>query len=511
MKVWQQRTLVILLMVVAGCDTGTGPNSLYKFQPATGCTACHSSAVSPSLDPLVTNGSGTAGKHVPHVQGRNIPCERCHNGYSPAATHMNGMFDTPNPAVMLVLFDSTNPTGTWTNDTGPGTGTCASVTCHGGASLDWYGTGLPACAACHNVQQGARRPVTGTSGDFASNPSISSHHISGASDPSPEQCQVCHEMSQHMSGTVWLKEADTGAAIVYSSSSPSTLEPFCLSCHDADGSQASFVSGGTSTSPFNDGSTLGAVPNEAGNKIAAYWNAAYTVHRSNGLTCAGTGAPGTGCHGNTEHVNMHGSTSKGLLTRNMTLPIYAVSPYDYDQFKLCFDCHESYPAVAKEVVLGYKQGGNYDVWWAPSPYSTPTMSIRSLFRDRYIGLPASYPPYWNSNDQVYNDNFWGDPFTPLHNYHLSPIDSAMQNVWDYRRSGDVGRATCITCHNVHGTNSAVRSTYDELGLGRGIGVGTDAFVIFGGYNVLQTGPINCAMECHSINGTSYYWYTPANE
>jgi len=511
MKPWFTLSLLALLFAAAGCDSGRGADSLLAPKSTSGCVTCHNSTIAP--DPLVTNGSGTYGKHISHVQSSGIPCERCHYTYSQLATHMNGTLDTGNPAILIVYFDSLNPPpAAWIGDTGPGTGTCSSLFCHGGYSVDWYGAGLPGCAACHFQQIGSRRPVLGANGDFGANPANLSHHVTGTVDPTPVQCKACHEMSQHTSGTVRLKQADTGDAIAYDPASPSTLEPFCLSCHDADSAVATFISGGTPTSPFNDGAALGSVPNEAGNKIASSWNAAFTVHRSNGLTCAGTGAPVTGCHGNAQNINMHGSTSKGLLTRNMTFPVPASAAYDYNQFKLCFDCHENYPTVTKEVVLGYRQGGNYDVWWAPSPYSTPTTSIRSLFRDRYIWDSANYPLYWNGVNQAYNDNFFGDTYAPLHNYHLSPTDGWMQNVWDYRRSGDVGRASCITCHNVHGTNSAVRSTYEELGLVRGIGLGSDAFVTFGGIYGLQTGPINCTtLECHSNAGPSSYWHSPPDE
>lgn len=483
----------------------------------TACTACHVSSFSTALDPLATNGAGIAGKHARHVSSLAQECVKCHQGYTGKVTHSNGTLDTPNPAVLIVSFDATNPTGTWSNDSGAETGDCSSLACHGTDSPAWYaaaGWTLPPCAACHDNTIGARRQVMGTGGDFAANPAISSRHVAGGNDPTSAQCLTCHDLSAHAAGTVRLKNADTGASIAYAPLDPKTLEPFCLSCHDTAGA---VNEGLNALSPFADGGTLGVVPNVAGNKIAGYWTAANTAHKNNGLTCAGTGAPNTGCHGNNQKINMHGSASKGLLTRNLTLPVPASSAYDYNQYKLCFDCHESYPAVTKEVVLGYKQGGNYDVWWAPSPFSSPTISIQSLFRDRYISSAANYPPYWSGQNQAYNNNFWGDPYTPLHNYHLSDADGWMQNIWKYRgKNTETGRATCVTCHNVHGTDSPVRSTYSEFGITAFTGTGGDLYkklVPDGNYEdaVLKAYPIYCFMSCHSMLPGTSYWHTPANE
>ncbi len=471
------------------------------------CLNCHSNKT-PSLDPLLINGKGTAGKHIAHVSDKNIPCIKCHSGYVDQKTHMDGILETGSS---LVHFDTANPGGKWIGDTGPDTGSCASLNCHGGETLAWFGTEtwtLPACNVCHTSKVGTRREVMGTKGDFGADTALASHHVAGSGDPAESQCLVCHDLSGHTSGVVVLKNADTGAGVQYNPSDPSTLEPFCLSCHDADGA---LTEGANAKSPFSDGRTLGVIPNEAGDKIAGYWNSSDNVHKdTGGLTCAGTGAKGTGCHGNDGTINMHGSVSKGLLAKNLTLPIPAYSPYDYNDFELCFSCHENYPSVSKEVVLGYKEGGNYDVWWAPTPYYTA--EINSLFRDRYIGNSADYPDYWNGVDQPYNDNpIWGDSYTPLHNYHLLSGDHMMQNVWNYRGSGETGRASCVTCHNVHGTSGTVRSTYEEFGITPGTGLGPDRYKSLVNYDVLGSYPINCNIDCHGIAGPSSYWDIPSGE
>lgn len=531
----------LFVTILGACSSSPGPDAISSHHVQAGtrltdCTAsCHNSSSTIAPNPLVTNGTGTFGKHVRHVSDRGIPCEKCHNAYVQMPTHMNGVRDTANPAVLIVYFDAANPKGLWTGDTGTGTGSCSNLDCHGSTVLDWYGTNtytLPACTTCHTSPVGTRRQVFGAGGDFASNPAVSSHHVTGASDPLEAQCKVCHDMAHHMAGTVRVQNADTVAVIAYDPALPSSIEPFCLSCHDADGAAATLISGGTPTSPFNDGSVLGGPPPnlyQAGDKIAGYWNGPGNTHKaSGGLTCAGSGVPSTGCHGNNGKINMHGSSVKGLLTNNMNFQIpltfdYTdpVSAFVYDNYKLCFDCHDSYPSVSKEVVLGYRRGGKYDPTypynWAPTPYYTS--GIQSLFRDRYIDSAAYYPSYWGGVNQPYNNDVWLADYAPLHNYHLLG-DIPTWLSWKYRGdSAQVGRITCMTCHNVHGTNGTVRITYQEFGIRTNFPytpLGPDEYKMFDpitNYDdaVMRSYPINCNVSCHQIMGPTAYWYTPSDE
>jgi hypothetical protein len=300
---------------------------------------------------------------------------------------------------------------------------------------------------------------------------------------------------------VRLRHADTDTAIVYDGGSPAALEPFCLSCHDADGATATFAASGSALEPFADGGVLGTAPFGEGVRISSYWNGAYNKHKLWGLTC-------TSCHGNYGTPNAHGAGFQGLLTSNLSLPVTTTTDFDYEDYRLCFDCHDGYPSVSKEVVLGYKQGGNYDVFWAPTPYYTT--GIQSLFRDRYIGNPANFPAYWGGSNQTYNDSTWGyDPHVPLHNWHLSRYDF-FGSGWTYR-TGAVGRPNCVTCHNVHGTAGTVRSVYEEFGITVSTGVGGDEYGTMVNVDNLESAPINCASSCHGIAGPLHYWYAPSDE
>src|SRR5512139_2764973 len=372
--------------------------------------------------------------------------------------------------------------------------------------------------SCHGAAIGSRRQVLGAGGDFASNPSVTSHHVQGGADPTEAQCLVCHDVSQHTQGTVRLRQADTGTVISYST--PASLEPFCLGCHDADGALTTAVNAAAPLSPFGDGATLGTVPYGAGVTIASSWSGS-SAHRAQGLTCAGTGAAGTGCHGRSGAVNGHGSVTQGLLTNSMnfqiplvTEAVYSADPlgssYSYNNYRLCFDCHDGTPAtqatVGSQVVLGFLSGRIYDIFQQRSPFN---VQQQSLFRDYYT---ITSPPF-------YSDTMWDYPYMALHNYHLIGFESRAIIVpagvnalaWNYR--GDparAGRITCTACHNVHGTTvPTIRSTHAELGLTRFVN-GADIYGTLGTMT-LTAAPMNCSVDCHGPGGQTSYWHTPARE
>ena len=146
--------LAAIVFTAAGCGSGTGSDNISSPQrlgsgSAWGCTEkCHNSSVFP--DPLVTNGTGTAGKHIRHAQERGIVCEKCHSGYANSPTHMNGTLDTRSQTVNIVNMDIVGPKGSWSSVAGQ----CNGVACHGTSTMDWYGTTTwttPACIICHST------------------------------------------------------------------------------------------------------------------------------------------------------------------------------------------------------------------------------------------------------------------------------------------------------------------------------------------------------------------------
>jgi hypothetical protein len=464
------------------------------------CTTCHAGSFSSALDPLLTNGSGLSGKHVRHVTSFSFACPKCHLGYSGLPSHASGVMDTQDPSVMIMAFDTTNPTGTWVSDTGAQTGACSSLFCHSG-NTDWYtlaGVTLPACGVCHVSQIGARRQVMGVNGDFGANPATLSHHVTNGpgSDPVTDQCLVCHDMGMHIGGTVRIKNADTGAIIDYSSAAPSTLELFCLSCHDTTGALSTHRSGGTPTAPFIDGSTLGAAPYRMSAEIATHWAKSYG-HRQQGVTCVGNGTANTGCHG-----NGHGTGFVGLLARNLTLPStksnwYATS--DEPDYDLCFTCHASYSRVTKEAILGMRTGGNYqlDLAGAGVLPAYAVANIQTLFRD--VNLGTTGRPY---DDPA----FFGSAHENLHMYHVQ-----IGPAWIYRDSIP-SSIVCISCHNVHGSETQWGWVHDSLLFSHVSGSGGDQYGRIGAVlNTLGSYPTSCTFNCHNIFGTTSSWFEPSDE
>lgn len=351
------------------------------------------------------------------------------------------------------------------------------------------------CGLCHSVALGTRRAVTGPSGDFSGNTSIASHHVSATSDPTGSQCLVCHNIDQHASGLVRLNDADTGT--VYTFTTPSSLEPFCLSCHDLDGAHGD-------TSPFSDGSVIGAGMFQASAAISSSWNKTFG-HKQKGLTCVGTGSPDTGCH-----ANGHGSSHAGLLSRNMTLPLTPANAYRENDFLLCFECHAFYPAVTKEAVFGVKYSGAYYGAYGPGlaypPYDVPAITTR--FRDqnhRGTGLPYDDASIWI--------DFWlqGATSVNLHWVHI-----AWDFFWQYRGFLYSG-TSCTACHNVHGTNTSWGMVHDEMGYAHYDGAGGDKYAQMNGVDpyVLDQYPTYCAYGCHRPTtpgfGKASAWFELPNE
>lgn len=201
-------------------------------------------------------------------------------------------------------------------------------------------TGAGDCAYCHNVPRGdngdgtfRRRQIFDANGDFLK----TSHHVKA--DIQVSDCRTCHYLKEHSQGTVILQDQDQENVIYrYNPNDPAALEPFCLSCHDADGS---LLGGGTR--PFSDGVT---VPNVKGTSGSEWANAAHKTrpYADNGgqpLTCLGGGSGGC-------HSNGHASDNAKLLSL----------PADTAINQLCFKCHSdgkvinnaiSGPALASSI------------------------------------------------------------------------------------------------------------------------------------------------------------------
>lgn len=503
--------LLVSFSFLSGCSS---PNSQSPFDPNTGHAANWLPAA--HMNAARTDLASCNQCHGEDLSGgiSGVSCTLCHLG-GPTAVH---------PADWVPLLGKHGP-----YVEANGTTACQNQWCHGPALEGVPGSG-PACtkchsfpfdptkstcAACHSSQMGPRRPVLGPTGDFGQNTNIRSHHVTGTADPTAAQCEVCHDMSEHTSGTVRLRNADTGASIVYSAATPSSLEPFCLSCHDADGALMTAVTGGTQMTPFYDGSTLGTPPYPYATRINSSWNRAFG-HGANGnhapgtkLTCLGTGQPGTGCHGNGGAINAHGSINQVLATRAFTYDIAASGPtYTYNEadFNLCFNCHDSYISVSKTEVLGVKFGGLLDAAYGPPgprgqnpPYDTGGLFL-THFADHNDALGLANP----LNDPV----FWHYSNMNLHWFHLGA-----QTV-SFRGTGAITGINCVNCHDVHGSSVPYGAVYDELAYSNTTtGNNIIGEMVSSAYTttMLQGNPTYCSFNCHYVQGPTKAWFSPIVE
>lgn len=262
-----------------------GPDS---WAVPSGCTPCHSAPFAPSLDPTITNASGTSGKHARHVQERGISCERCHEQYFYTPSHRNGAYSPGRtPGMNMVSLNIAGPRGTWDASTGE----CADIACHGAVVLDWYGTNTwttpTDCISCHasSFSQTLDPLVTNGSG-------TGGKHQRHVSDMHYE-CVKCHSnYPSHASHANGILASGDGSvpAVFFDSSNPSGL--WTKSSGPGSGACSLMYCHGFYSGVFayvfpDDGFT-------AIDKTAAYGNSGGTPSwyaSGGGLGCAG-------CHGN---------------------------------------------------------------------------------------------------------------------------------------------------------------------------------------------------------------------
>ncbi len=339
-------------------------------------------------------------------------------------------------------------------------------------------------------------------------------------------CEVCHNQDQHMEGTIRLKNNDTGAAIVYNPDDLSSLEPFCLSCHDSDCANGNM-------SPFASTFNLGEPPYSGSNKIADNWAKTYG-HATNGLTCMGTGEPGTGCHGNNGSINAHGSDNEALAAKEYNYSAGEGVSYNESMYALCFECHANYPGITKEDTLGVVENGifdNYNGWFnncgdnschgnvgpsAPPPYYNNGITTR--FADHnVVGDPEGFnDPLPVNSGPVGLENYGITSNNNLHWLHLGMYNSGFRGVDPNNDLSDpVSLVICSNCHSVHGSDTEYGVVHDEIGYDHDDD-GTNFWGMmkgeaYGTPDVLQGYPTYCSMSCHETTGQTRAWFDPIIE
>jgi predicted CXXCH cytochrome family protein len=221
-------------------------------------------------------------------------------------------------------------------DSQPG-GDCTS--CHPHSA----GFAPDGCAGCHAESQPTgldyRRQVAGPAGDFGR----TSHHVTDGTTTEiviDADCQVCHDQVSHQSNlepTVVLNDADGGASHTYNGTG-SSLEGFCISCHDTDGSLA-YDSNGDSADgyqPFGDGRDPSDI---ATGWASASHNAATPAALGDDACMACHGGPDSTRSGLTADQNAHGADQESLLSERINGALVVNVEED-----LCYACHDGLTA-----------------------------------------------------------------------------------------------------------------------------------------------------------------------
>jgi decaheme cytochrome c component MtrC/MtrF-like protein/cytochrome c3-like protein len=224
---------------------------------------------------------------------------------------------------------------------------CTSCHTHVGGFTPTGGS----CVDCHNQTQpfvdgvpsfptdDYRRQVTTTGGDFER----ASHHVTDGTTTeivTQEACEVCHDQTDHQNQlgsndptAVLLNNADSAANFTYDGTGAS-VEGFCTSCHDTDGST---VSG---SQPFFT-ATTGDDTNTP-TDLATNWAA--SSHGTTSVTELATDKC-LACHGGTDATttetvtdrNIHGGSNASLLSDLVAGDTPASTAVE----DLCFVCHDS--------------------------------------------------------------------------------------------------------------------------------------------------------------------------
>ncbi|MBI5749043.1 MAG: hypothetical protein HZA00_07940 [Nitrospinae bacterium] len=295
------------------------------------------------------------------------------------------------------------------------------------------------CAKCHDAQG------TLVQGNEDSPSKYKGVNYISAHPPDPTKrtdCLVCHDYNNstkpHKKGTPYLNNKDGGASIEFDITNPSSLEPFCLSCHDSNGATDGNTATGNPKRPFSKETD---VSNEVPD-IKVRWTGA--AHSAN-ISCFGDGVS-NGCHG-----NPHGSGKRALLAP------YSESVGE-DQKYFCFNCHGNnrdrlvlapniQDQIEKRSVIYGSDGNQYRC----------ILSHTSAASNKPI-TGASWATYWVATGVATSSDNWvsGKNYTGGSGH---PIPAAGEP-WLHKRKESIivsnRHSECIDCHDPMGDRSTHR-------------------------------------------------------
>jgi hypothetical protein len=256
---------LLLTSLLGGCGSdnkeGNGtPSTVARVADEGTCRVCHADSVDPVSGTLIVADFLTSA----HNGDAPLGCQGCHGG---GAEHFGiGPIPFPNPLTSNICITCHNPNGVAQTDedltalfetakAGFVTQGCAH--CHTASGVgSVHGAQVPTsddCVFCHSVaapQHGAdlvgdNNGVRAITTEFAK----WSHHVTGVT-LDKAHCVACHlegsavngqivvDQTKHMvDNKIHLRNADTDAEMLWDPAAPNftTMDNFCLSCHDANG------------------------------------------------------------------------------------------------------------------------------------------------------------------------------------------------------------------------------------------------------------------------------------
>ncbi|UCH80863.1 MAG: cytochrome c3 family protein, partial [Nitrospiraceae bacterium] len=452
---------------------------------------------------------------------------------------------------------------------------CAGCHPHGEA----FAPSTSNCVFCHNQSPpfsssdpNRRQIVEFLPGDGNGDFTRTSHHVRTAVSSqeivTKEECKVCHDQSLHETfgdgESVLLTNQDTGAAITYDGTGKS-LETFCISCHDADGSIINgaqpFISAGDTNSPID----IGWTPDVVSHSIAGTNQACFNCHGDESGNNSGHGSDNPYIHKYTfvpgqSHLfcyNCHdGSVSNKDVLASFDLPFshrtgteeckachdqHNAEPglhtpgsenladmiggvnkgmgFSY-QYEICFICHNT--PIAKtdlrsenDMDTAFEGGGVYATYWSTIPdvesqFATSQLAYHPLFAAGRNQPANNLNSEWSTSAYRKDDAAPGGPFDGLDNNF---VDGFTSN----------SLVTCSDCHG-NGTVNGARGIHgsDYAWINRRIINTTDVSVTTAGAGTIYPNTVipdnqlevasNFCVNCHraDVYGFGSNDFTPTN-
>ncbi|MCM2264302.1 MAG: CxxxxCH/CxxCH domain-containing protein [Desulfuromonadales bacterium] len=202
-----------------------------------GCDSCHGDGAGKSYPTYVNGGVGAnANSHTEHIVGGGYTCNECHAAVSTAGTAINGT--TPTKHIDQTVDVNGTKISSYL------TGTCNTVSCHGGNSPVW-GTSL-GCRDCHANATNDTDDFTYNNSTFAKvaldewtfsghgKAAASNYEVTGRAGADldakggagQDACLYCHDGSvSHGNANLFRLRSNSGLGYT-------DLNGACLGCHD---------------------------------------------------------------------------------------------------------------------------------------------------------------------------------------------------------------------------------------------------------------------------------------